>query len=486
MHFITTIAGRELARTRRARRFYRKRLVLPALTGVMVIAAYWYGDQQQITTMGLDLFTTLGWLAMAVACLVPCCSASPIFAGAKEHRVLEILLVSNVAAWQLVVGHLASCMLRASVSILSLLPMFVLCVSLGGVSATQILQAFVVLLATVFVGTCLGLCTSMMTRDRRTAFNWAVFAGVIFFGAVPGVAALAAEVCSDPATQTWCEDALLPTVSPLHAFKLLSEGMLPAWGAAWVLYAGAVGAGLLALTALLFPRMARPGRTRVAARPCAVRTEHDDEGPLMRRERSRAHTLHWVGFPASMAACLLISHDLLDDPYTLPWVILGVSAALFALPLLLRCCRVLAEEKEARTFELLTLTSMSPQELLFGRLQATIRGCLPWLVSMSLAAVYIAWDEYEFALAGNFLCCYAVSLFTYSVVALYLSLRWNAYVALGATTVMVGSWAVTAQLMLGAHAGGLGLFSFEFWHLVVAAIILRNTLQRVGNVGFQR
>ena len=489
MDFVWTTVRQELTRLWRRSTFYPKRLVLPAAAGLIVLAGTFHGVPRRISTMGLQVFMALSYLSVAVACLVPCCSASPVLVRGRYSRVLELLLVAHVSPGHLVLGCVTSSMFASVMSILSVLPAVILCVGLGGVSTVQILQTFMILCATVFLGTCLGIFVSLLAPNARRSFTWAALASLLLFAALPLAINMSAQQWLGAGWQAVIADTVLPNVSPVLALRLLFQARLSYWGLGYHLFALLFGAAFLGLTVLLFPARAMAhasrGTSKTARRRAATRRVLTDN-PMLLREGPASMTWRWLLFGASLVASLVANSYLLIVNAAPAEVILWVCAALFGVPVLLRCCRIMVGEAHGRTFEILCLADLSPGEIILGKLWAGVKGYLPWFAGLCAALACVAVRRDAFRWAGNFLCIYLVSLVTYCIVALALALRCNAAVALTAAVLSVVGWAVlipqvAAYTMRGGETAAL-LF-LELCHLAVAYAVLRWLMKRLSAIG---
>jgi len=108
-------------------------------------------------------------------CIVAPASASALIMREKEERTLAAVL-TDISGWRFVMGKLFSSLFFTVIALFSVLPLFMLVVSLGGVSAIQIGMAYVVILGAVFLCGCMGIFAACATRTERSMNS--VLAGI--------------------------------------------------------------------------------------------------------------------------------------------------------------------------------------------------------------------------------------------------------------------------------------------------------------------
>jgi hypothetical protein len=185
-----------------------------------------------------------------------------------------------------------------------------------------------------------------------------------------------------------------------------------------------------------------------------------------------------------VATCVLAALHLLGNPARLPEVLLVYTAGGFAAVVLLRCSRIVAGDREKTGFQLITISDMSAQEVVFIRLGNAVRRGLPWLTSLVAVLVYIAWTGRGVRWCGDFLCSYAVGLVSYAAIVLYVSLRVSTAAALGVAAALSGLWVAVVAAALATPVGaGMPLFLFEVVHLFTAALFLGLLAGQIEKLG---
>jgi len=167
MSRVGTLMSRELLVRPRRRWFYRKRLAVPML-GVLVLLVYGFplslSAPVPSSAVGLSIFLLLSQIMMLGAVVLPPLIAAEAVAEERRNRTLPILWLTDLGARELLLGKLLSSLFAAVIAVFSLLPLLLFSVSLGGVSAVQVLAQAGVILATLFLGSCVGLLAGAVCR----------------------------------------------------------------------------------------------------------------------------------------------------------------------------------------------------------------------------------------------------------------------------------------------------------------------------------
>jgi hypothetical protein len=107
----------------------------------------------------------------------------------RRQGTLGLLFLTDLRAYDVVLGKLVATSLNGAYTVLALLPVLALPLLLGGVSAGQFVRTAAVLLTTLFLSLALGLFWSAAVRDLRRALVGALCT----LGALAGAGALVAE-----------------------------------------------------------------------------------------------------------------------------------------------------------------------------------------------------------------------------------------------------------------------------------------------------
>jgi len=130
--------------------FVARAVYCGALLGIVVTCWLVVTGTQAVATAGdtarfaATLFRILAPLQLALAVLVAALASAVAVGAEKDRRTLELLLVSRLDDWQLVVGKLTGSLLRVLLLLVSAVPVFALAGLFGGVTAPQIARMFAV------------------------------------------------------------------------------------------------------------------------------------------------------------------------------------------------------------------------------------------------------------------------------------------------------------------------------------------------------
>jgi hypothetical protein len=121
--------------------------------------------------------------------------AGGTFAGERERGTFETLALTQLSAWQLVLGKLASTLLLPTLALLGILPLTALAFMLGGVGPADLLWCAGAVLAGGILFAAIGLCCSVSVKQTWLAIGVAYAGAALVVGAVP-VAYLLADAAN--------------------------------------------------------------------------------------------------------------------------------------------------------------------------------------------------------------------------------------------------------------------------------------------------
>ena len=125
-----------------------------------------YGGQATFAsaTVGRGIFADLLMLqTLMIAVLAPAATAGAI-SSEREHQTLELLAVTPISSFSIVVGKLMSALAWVFVLVLASIPVTALVFVFGGVAPDDVVRGYVVLLATVIGLGSIGIFFSALTR----------------------------------------------------------------------------------------------------------------------------------------------------------------------------------------------------------------------------------------------------------------------------------------------------------------------------------
>ena len=173
--FANPLAAKELrSRMRGPRPFVVATLYLVPL-GVVAVALYMLaaGATTANVAAGIPIgklyFAAVSGLELGLICLLAPAFTADLVSGERERRTLDLLLVTPLTRWQIVVGKLVAALGSLLVLIVLALPLQAIAILLGGVGPEELGVAFLILGLTTVTYGCVGLYWSARLRTTRTA-----------------------------------------------------------------------------------------------------------------------------------------------------------------------------------------------------------------------------------------------------------------------------------------------------------------------------
>lgn len=156
-------------------------LVYQLVLSTVVLLAYPRTDRidlSQVST-GAQLLVDFFFLGQfAIASLMAPSFAAGAISGEKERKTYEMLLASPIQPGAIVIGKLVAALTHLVVLMIASLPIIMLCLPLGGVAIQELLAAYLGLLAAIFLfGSISIACSSYF---KRTSASLVVSYSIIF------------------------------------------------------------------------------------------------------------------------------------------------------------------------------------------------------------------------------------------------------------------------------------------------------------------
>ena len=440
------VFGRELVIAPRRPRIYIIRSVYVAALLTLVFTVRWvvWGMQElrdlaDLARLGAMLFQLLATLQLATAIFASAALAATAVAHEKDRRTFELLLLTWLTNFELVVGKLAASLLYILVMLAGAAPLFMLLTLLGGVSIGQVVNAYAITLTAALLCGSIGSTIALWREKTFQALAVTALLIVIWLacGELIGAGLLGAQLLGLPCS------VLAAAISPRWAM-LLATQPYPAGQPYGDLPFGPLGmylAFVLGLTVVLnsvavlrvrkwnpgqesTPAPARPAEPHAAAAPVPEAVTAAAEaaeppvapaaaGPTVSRARQvwdnpvlwreictwaygRRMLLIRLAYLLLFALAAGAVHWMTADPQSpLPTGPAGPLVALFLLSLVLvnvQAVTSLTSERDAAALDLLLVTDLTPKEIIFGKLGGVFYNtkemvALPMLLCVYLAAV---------------------------------------------------------------------------------------------------
>ena len=480
MSQVGTLMSRELLVRPRRRWFYRRRLAVPMVGGLVLLV---YGtlispfSSVPSSAVGLSIFMLFSRLMMIGAIFLPPLIAAEAVAEERRNRTLPILWLTDLGARDLLLGKLLSSLFAAVVAVFSLLPLLLFSISLGGISAVQVLTQAGVILATIFLGSGVGLFAgAFCRRESRAPLTALLFLVLVY--AVPAAAVLYVYAVLDsyevltPAADA-AREFTFYVLSPVAAMAATADGQVGGEIFLNFAFCFVLGGALW-----LWAARVLPGRVREdsGARPSwraglqrwwagLRRTRRAGSRPpitgnpvawLDTTYRYGGRRSPWLKLLAVMFATAVLAFGwsvvgtlwvrgnlaqalssawtaLWTDMESLLWLEVSVCWVIFMIGSANACGRAFLPERRARALAPLLCTPLRVKEIVAGKIRAIAWGMLPWLtgaVVCLLATVLQDPTEFEAVYMLPFLAWLGSAWLGASALAFYVSVRFRRAVGL--------------------------------------------------------
>lgn len=397
---------------RRISFFAARTLFAGALFALTLTAWQLLVGSQQIENIG-DLawfgaaaFQILAPLQLAVVVPFAALLVASAVALEKDRKTFELLLLTNLSNFELVVGKLLAGMLTVLIVCAATLPLLLILALLGGVSTEQILRIIAVTLASAFVAGSLGSTIALWREKTFQALAMTALIIVLWLIAWEVVAASASSSGLFGQTARFWAIAMSPWQAIQDAARPIFQQQQ---GNQWVrdpvlmfLGTSTAIALLLNLIAIVRVRVWNPRqdlipqvetvltepaaspvdsreRSAVAVHGAGGKTRPVWDNPVLWREiRTWAYGKRVVvvrlAYWALFLACAAVLSAQLTNGATAERAIPAEAKPLVALTvvglILLNALAVtsLTNERDSRALDLLRVTDLSPKEIVFGKL----------------------------------------------------------------------------------------------------------------------
>jgi len=170
--FAGPIIAREVLTAPRPLRYYAVRasyaglLLIVMLTAWQALVGWTEGNAlSMLSRFGVILFSLFSIIQITLMLFFAPLAAATAIAHEKDRRTFVLLLMTDLRDIEIVVGKLMASLLQILTMLATSLPVFMLCVLLGGVSFGQVADVFLVTFTAGLFGGALGMIVAL-NRDR--------------------------------------------------------------------------------------------------------------------------------------------------------------------------------------------------------------------------------------------------------------------------------------------------------------------------------
>jgi ABC-type transport system involved in cytochrome c biogenesis permease component len=162
------IFRRELAIAARRTATYRRRLVFAGLAAAMVVFLFLYLPLTKLA--GPAIFKMMSWAGLILCVLEGLRATADSISRERRDGTLGLLLLTDLRAYDVLAGKLASACVLSFTTVIAMLPAFALPLLIGGVSAGECWRLMLSLLAALFLAVTVGTLVSALATSPLTAF----------------------------------------------------------------------------------------------------------------------------------------------------------------------------------------------------------------------------------------------------------------------------------------------------------------------------
>ncbi len=375
----------------------------------------------EIARFGPLLFQVLTTVQLALFLFFAALSSASSVAQEKDRRTFLLLLLTDMSDVEIVLGKLLGSLLQIMVLLAATVPLWMFILLLGGVSLGQVIDAAVIVAATVLAAGSLGTLVAL-SRDRTfpalaltTLFLVLYLCLMRALPLLPGLDGFAWQRWLDPfrALQTAQSPAaaLMPGLRPAYGFAalmVLLTALLIGWGVFKLRVWNPSGEPIMQreqpeAIAEKDAALAKDETKRAAAHAAPGRARTVGGNPILWREiATRAYgrrplmvkaayfvTLTFICWSALSPLILHGEHRPFQAAYGLiPVCVLSL------LLVAAQAATAITSERDTGALDLLLVTDLSPQEFIFGKIGGILWNTKEYLLPPLLLAGVYAWYGY--------------------------------------------------------------------------------------------
>jgi len=160
-------------------------LVRGVVVGIILLFIMGIQDKPWIAAPGRDFFKSLVSINLFFILLAAVSTFSSVITEEKEEFSLGLLRMTNLNPVSILLGKSTSRLCGVLLLMAAQFPFTVLAVTLGGISLTQILAAYAVLISMAFFLCNLALMGSVICKSNRTASLFTIASGFLIYAILP-------------------------------------------------------------------------------------------------------------------------------------------------------------------------------------------------------------------------------------------------------------------------------------------------------------
>jgi ABC-type transport system involved in multi-copper enzyme maturation permease subunit len=372
------------------------------------------------------LFQLLTTVQLALFLFFAALSSASSVSQEKDRRTFVLLLMTDMSNFEIVLGKLLGSLLQIGLLLLATVPLWMFIILLGGVSLGQVLQALLIVAATVLAAGSLGSLVALWRERTFQALALTTLFLVLYLCLARGltvVPELFPALAGFDAVkwQRWLDPfrALQSVQAPTET---LEAGVAPAYGftAMMLLLSGALNALGLYKLRVWNPsgepimqaerpedidakdaELAKDESKRAAAHAAPGKARAVGPNPILWREiftraYGRRPLLVKLAYLIALAIICwsalapVIDHKKSERPFEAAYGLVPVCV-LSMLLVAAQAATAITSERDTGALDLLLVTDLSPQEFIFGKLGGIIYNTKEYLLPPLILGGVYAW-----------------------------------------------------------------------------------------------
>ena len=444
--FFSILKG-EFIRSPRQNFFYIKRMFFAIASSIILVLVY---IQQTATLSQALVLSMFEWMTLFL--IIAQCIISPYMAAAdiikeKENGTLNLLILTDISSNALMFAKTLMISLKVAVFYLSVTPLMILCVSMGGISMKQVFAAVLLMFCSSIIGISFGFLLAGFLDKEAQLQKYLAIASCIFFAIPPITTFLLGSMFGLNYEKT------LTIISPILAMYRLSADM----HYQQIL----INCGLniiIAIPLLLvgFRIITKRHGIKMRLKNEEIRSSINQIKPISKKpiewKEENIHIgsermpiqkilvqnliMFAIIFSIIIAFVLISKKSIFNTGIIfICFLILQLNASINLLVVAIsRISKSFSDEKDNKTMEILLLSDLSSVEIIKGKMKAIINSLKPWFWVYVISSILMVLAGlinqliFQFSLVIAIIMLsinFILMLYSYLYIQLYYSLNWK-------------------------------------------------------------
>lgn len=376
---LNPIFFREIYALPRRKYFYLKRMAMVTLPLVFVLGEF-FDSGSNIS--GLSIFRFYAPFSLITLVFFSILVTLPLISKEKDDNTLILLLLTKMSPRKIVWGKFAGSFFFVCMVYAAFLPLGILAIGMGGISAPQIGAIFILTLSSIALSIAFTIPVAIFFSSRISFLMVGI--GLFFYDEVMRSLELsfspleAISVCLTKGTVNSCYSSTLFQLTLMFFLLIFSSYLLSTKGLSKKKFSWRK----------IFRREKNPSQISSSSKPFSPITKN----PIYWRDYHQVYGFHKLKW--TLCSFLLIpifSGDL--EFLAGAWGTL-ISLAMFII--LYQCLNAFLRERQNKVWELLLLTGLSEKEIYWGKVKAIFYSNLPFFIATLASCLVVLSEESDF------------------------------------------------------------------------------------------